>query len=455
MKRTSRLRYSRLAAADRRHLWHPFTQMRDWEREPFLVIERARGNYLYDAAGERYLDGVSSLWVTVHGHRHPRIDAAVRNQLARVAHTTFLGLTHPPAIELARRLVGIAPRGLSRVFYSDNGSTAVEIALKMAFQHWRQRGERRRTRFLALRNSYHGDTIGSVSVGGIDLFHSIFRPLLFDALFADSPCCYRCPARKSYPSCGIACLESAESLLKKHRREIAAVVVEPLVQAAAGMLVYPADFLRGLRDLCTRHGLLLIADEVATGFGRTGAMFACGKAGISPDLMALAKGITGGYLPLAATLATEEIYESFKGRHEEFRTFFHGHTYTANPMACAAAIANLDVFEEEKTIERLQPKIARIEAALGRLRNIPIVGDIRQEGLMVGIELVRNRRSKAVHPPRERIGHRVILEARKRGVILRPLGNVIVLMPPLSITPREIDRLVEVTKESIEAVSAN
>lgn len=455
MKQMSKSRYSRLAEADRRHVWHPFTQMRDWEREPFLIIERARGNYLWDVNGKRYLDGVSSLWVTVHGHRHPRIDSAVAAQLGRVAHTTFLGLSHPPAIELAERLVGIAPRGLNRVFYSDNGSTAVEIALKMAFQHWRQRGERRRTRFVAFRNSYHGDTIGSVSVGGIDLFHSIFRPLLFDALFADSPYCWRCPAKKSYPTCGIACLESAESLIKKHGREIAAVVVEPLVQAAAGMLVYPADFLRGLRDLCAKRGVLLIADEVATGFGRTGAMFACGKAGVSPDLMALAKGITGGYLPLAATLATEEVYESFKGRHEEFRTFFHGHTYTANPPACAAAIASLDVFEEEKTIERLQPKIARMRKRLAGLREIPIVGDIRQEGMMVGIELVKNRRTKAVHPPKERIGHRVILDARNRGIILRPLGNVIVLMPPLSITPREIDRLVDVTKESIEAVSAN
>ncbi|MEK6813384.1 MAG: adenosylmethionine--8-amino-7-oxononanoate transaminase [Nitrospirota bacterium] len=453
MKRTSRLRYSRLAAADRRHIWHPFTQMRDWEREPFLVIERARGNHLYDVNGKRYLDGVSSLWVTVHGHRHPRIDAAVRNQLARVAHTTFLGLTHPPAIELARRLMRIAPRGLSRVFYSDNGSTAVEVALKMAFQHWRQRGEKHRTRFLSFRNSYHGDTIGSVSVGGIGLFHGVFRPLLFDALFAESPYCYRCPAKKSYPACGIECLGSAESLMRKRRREIAAVVVEPLVQAAAGMLVYPSEFLRGLRDLCTKHGILLIADEVATGFGRTGAMFACEKAGVSPDLMALAKGITGGYLPLAATLATEEVYESFKGRHEEFRTFFHGHTYTANPLACASAVASLDVFEEEKTIERLQPKIARLRKRLARLREIAIVGDIRQEGMMVGIELVKNRRTKTPHPPKERIGHRVILDARKRGVILRPLGNVIVLMPPLSITPREIDRLVDVTIESIAAVS--
>ncbi len=452
MKPTPRLRYSRLAAADRRHVWHPFTQMRDWEREPFPIIERARGNYLFDVSGKRFLDGVSSLWVTVHGHRHPRIDAAVAAQLGRVAHTTFLGLSHPPAIELAGRLAGIAPRGLTRVFYSDNGSTAVEIALKMAFQHWRQRGERRRTRFLAFRNSYHGDTIGAVSVGGIDLFHSIFRPLLFDALFAESPYCYRCPAKRSYPACGTACLESAESLMKKHGREIGAVVVEPLVQAAAGMLVYPADFLRGLRDLCAKRGILLIADEVATGFGRTGAMFACGKAGVSPDLMALAKGITGGYLPLAATLATEEVYESFKGRHEEFRAFFHGHTYTANPLACAAALANLDVFEEEKTIERIGSRIRRLASRLQELRNVPIVGDVRQEGMMVGIELVKNSRTKTVHPPKERIGHRVILEARKRGVILRPLGNVIVLMPPLSITPGEIDFLAGVVAESIKAV---
>src|SRR5436190_1683584 len=337
-----------LAADDRRFLWHPFTQQQGWDEEDAPIIERAERCELIDVSGRHYIDGVSSLWCNVHGHRHPAIDIAIRDQMDRVSHSTMLGLSHRPAIELARRLIEIAPDGLSRVFCSASGSTAAEIALKMAFQYWQQRGgdDARKTRFLALREAYHGDTIGSVSVGGIDLFHSMYRPLLFDSLKAEP---------------GDAA--DMERLLADHGDEVAAVIVEPLVQGAAGMLVHPPGYLRAVRELCDRHGTLLICDEVATGFGRTGRMFACDHEDVGPDLMCLAKGLTGGYLPLAATLSTERIYEGFLGEHEEFRTFFHGHTYTGNPLACAAALASLRLFEQEHTLERLEPKIE----LLGRL----------------------------------------------------------------------------------------
>jgi adenosylmethionine---8-amino-7-oxononanoate aminotransferase len=417
-----------LAAADRAYLWHPFTQQRGWVGEHPLIVERGEGTDLIDVDGNRYIDGVSSLWCNVHGHAHPRIDAAVRDQLSKVAHSTMLGLSHRPAIELARRLVELAPPGLTRVFYSDSGSTATEIALKMAFQYWRQRGQDRR-RFVALRMAYHGDTIGSVSVGGIDLFHSLYEPLLFDTLRAEP-----------------GDVAAMARLLAEHDGEVAAVIMEPLVQGAAGMLVHPPGYLRAVRDLCDRHGVLLVLDEVATGFGRTGRMFACEHEGVAPDLLCLAKGISGGYLPLAATLASEGIYEGFLGDHEEFRTFFHGHTYTGNPLACAAGLATLDVFREERTLERLQPKLGLLADLLEPLAAHPAVKEVRHRGFMVGIEL-------GEHPPPARIGHRVTLEARRRGAIIRPLGDVVVLMPPLSISSGELTRLVSLTAEAVDAAT--
>jgi adenosylmethionine---8-amino-7-oxononanoate aminotransferase len=418
-----------LVAADRAHLWHPFTQQRGWTEEPPVVVERAEGTDLLDVDGRRYIDGVSSLWCNVHGHRHPRIDAAVRAQLERVAHSTMLGLTHRPAIELARRLVELAPPGLTRVFYSDSGSTAAEIALKMAFQFWKQRGEERR-RFIALRMAYHGDTIGSVSMGGIDLFHSLYRPLLFDTLKAEP-----------------GDVPHMDRLLREHEGEVAAVIMEPLVQGAAGMLVHPDGYLRAVRELCDHHDVLLILDEVATGFGRTGRMFACEHEHVSPDLLCLAKGITGGYLPLAATLTSERIYEGFLGEFEEFRTFFHGHTYTGNPLACAAALATLDVFRDEHTLERLGPKIELLARLLEPLAAHPAVREVRRRGFMVGIELDEL-------PLELRMGHRVTLEARRRGAIIRPLGDVVVLMPPLAISEADLRRLVAITAEAIDAATA-
>ncbi len=423
--------YDALVEADRAHLWHPFTQQRDWTDEAPVIVERAEGTDLIDTEGRRYIDGVSSLWCNVHGHRQPKIDAAIRDQLDRVAHSTMLGLSHPPAIELARRLVEIAPPGLTRVFYSDSGSTATEIALKMAFQYWRQQGDDRRTRFVSLREAYHGDTIGSVSVGGIDIFHATYRPLLFDTLSAQP-----------------GDIDDMRRLFEAHPGEVAAVIVEPLVQGAAGMIVHPKGYLRAVRELCDEHGTLLICDEVAVGFGRTGRMWASEHEGVSPDLMCVAKGLTGGYLPLAATLASERIYDGFLGDHTTYRTFFHGHTYTGNPLACAAALATLDVFEDDRTLERLAPKIDLLATLLEPIAARPDVAEVRRRGFMTGIELTG-------YPPELRIGHRVTLEARARGAIVRPLGDVVVLMPPLAISEADLTRLLEIVAASIEAASAN
>ncbi len=418
------------ARLDHEHLWHPFTQQQGWGEEVPLVIERGEGSYVIDSEGRRYLDGNASLWCNVHGHRHPIIDAAIHAQVERIAHSTMLGLSHPGAAELAARLVEIAPPGLSRVFYSDSGSTAAEIALKMAFQFQHQRGEVGRHTFVRLREAYHGDTIGSVSVGGIDLFHATYRPLLFET-FAAEP--------------GDAA--DLERVLSEHADEVAGVIVEPLVQGAAGMIVHPPGYLRAVRELCDRFGVLLIVDEVATGFGRTGTMFACEQEDVAPDLMCLAKGITGGYLPLAATLTTEAIYDGFLGAPAEYRTFFHGHTYTGNALACAAALANLEVFESERTLERLQPKIALLAELLAGIEAMPEVTEVRRRGVMVGIDL-------GDHDPKLRIGHRVTNEARERGAIIRPLGNTVVIVPPLSISADELRELMAICADSIRAAVA-
>jgi len=444
-----------IESLDKQYLWHPFTQMSDWEKEPQIVVESGSGSTLIDIRGKRYLDGVSSLWVTVHGHRKKEIDRAVSAQLKKIAHSTLLGLSNVPAVLLAEKLIQIAPPGLSKVFYSDSGSTAVEIGLKIAFQYWQQKGQafRSKTGFISLKEAYHGDTIGSVSVGGIDLFHEIYKPLLFHSRKIDTPHCYRCALGKTYPACGLACAQQAEEVLRSHGRETAALIIEPLVQGAAGMLVSPPGYLRRIRELCTKYNVLMIADEVATGFGRTGKMFACEHEGVSPDIMCVAKGITGGYLPLAATLTTGEIYRGFLGEYRELRTFFHGHTYTGNPLACAAAIANIDLFKKEKTLRKLEPKIAYLFEQMGRLKRLKHVGDIRQKGFMAGIELVKDRETKEPYPLEDKMGIRVILECRKKGLIIRPLGNVIVLMPPFSISMKELKRIMDIVYAAIKNVT--
>ena len=452
-----------LIQKDRKYIWHPFTQMRDWQTEEFPVIDRGEGCYLIDTEGRKYLDGVSSLWCNVFGHRVKEIDGAIKKQLGKIAHTTFLGLTHPTAIELAEKLVAIAPKGLSRVFYSDSGSEAMEIALKMAYQYWQQRGQPQKKKFAKLTNAYHGDTIGSVSLGGIDLFHQIYKPLLFETLEIPSPYRYRWfPSPNPLPQgegkgegerVKRESLEAMEKVLRENQGEVAALVMEPLMQGAAGMIDQPQGYISRARELTRKYNTLLIFDEVATGFGRTGKMFAADHEGVTPDIMAVAKGLTGGYLPLAATLTTEEVYDAFLGEYEEFKTFFHGHTYTANPLACAAAIATIDLFHKDRTLEKLQPKIRLMKDRLKDFYKLKAVGDIRQCGTMIGIELVRDKKTKKEFEPKEKIGARVIEFARKKGAILRPLGPVIVLMPPLAMTERELNRLLDITYESIEEIT--
>jgi len=443
-----------LAAWDHRDLWHPFTQMADWVAEPPLVVAAAEGCTLIDVDGRRYLDGVASLWCNVHGHRHPRLDAALRAQLDRVAHSTLLGLTNVPAVELAHALVGIAPPGLTRVFYSDSGATAVEAALRIALQYQQLRGQRARTRFASLVEAYHGDTLGAVGVGYSETFHRHVAAAVVPAVRLPPPHVF-CRQRGLAPEAALAAaLDAAERTLAAHGPTLAALVVEPLVQGAAGIWVHPPEYVRALAALARRHGALFVADEVATGFGKTGRMFACEHAGIAPDLLCLAKGITGGYLPLAATLATEEVFAAFLGPYEEFRALFHGHTYTGNPLACAVGLASLDVFREERTLARLAPKIARLAARLAAdVAPLPHVGEVRQQGVMVGIELVADRRTRAPYPPAARVGQRVVRAARARGVVIRPLGDVIVLMPPLAIADGELDLLVDVARDAIAEVT--
>lgn len=466
-----------LEEKDKQYIWHPFTQMKDWLWEKTPIIEEGRGSFLRDIYGRWYLDGVSSLWVTLHGHRKKEIDDAIKEQLEKIGHSTLLGLSNPPAIELAERLIEIAPKPnppmppfftkgghggisnaepnseLSKVFYSESGSTAVEIALKIAFQYWQHRRKKKKTRFLSLNNAYHGDTLGAVGVGGIGLFHDVYGPIIIPSIKAPSPYCYRCELGLSHPSCAMECIKELERIASRHSNEIAALIIEPLVQAAGGMLVSPPGYLHEVRRICNENDILMIADEVATGFGRTGKMFACEHQDVCPDIMALAKGITGGYLPLAATLTTKDIFDAFLGEYRDLKTFFHGHTYTGNPLSCAAALASLEIFEKDGTLELLQRKITFLEDRLKPFIKLSHVGEVRQKGFMVGIELVKNTETKEPYPLEEKIGIKVILKAREKGLIIRPLGNVIVLMPPLSVSLKELKKMVDIVRWAIENVT--
>ena len=440
---------------DSDYLWHPFTQMSEWEGADNIVITRGEGCYLIDAEGNRYLDGVAAMWTNVHGHCRAEINQAVKEQVDRLEHSTLLGLSNDRAALLAKRLVEIAPPGLGKVFYSDNGSTAVEIGVKMAFQYQQQTGHREKTKFICFDNAYHGDTVGAMSVGGIDIYHEVYSPLLFPTIKAPSPYCYRCPlsAEGDCARCGMLCLKELERLMEAHAHELAGLVIEPLVQGAGGMIVQPPGFLKKVRELCDRFEVLMIADEVAVGFGRTGAMFACGREGVTPDILALSKGISAGYLPLAATLTTRKVYDAFWGAYRDLKTFFHGHTFTGNPIACAAALASLDLFESDALLESLKPKIAYLAQRLRALSDLPHVGEVRHEGMIGGIELVADKESKKPYPWEERVGVRVCLEARKHGLFLRPLGNVIVVFPPLSISLEELRLLMDGIEASIGAVT--
>ena len=443
-------RTRRLAALDKRYVWHPFTQMKDWiSGEDPLVIEKGRGATLVDTEGRRFLDGVSSLWVTTHGHGHPAIQKAIAAQLKKLQHSTLLGLANVPSIELARELVAITPGGLEKVFYSDSGSTAMEIALKIAYQGFQNTGDTRRKKFITFKEAYHGDTIGSVSLGGMDLFHKAYKALLFKTWQLPSP---YYPLRRGESLASR--LKPLEQLLRKHHREVAGIVVEPLVQGAAGILCAPKGLLRGIRRLASKYQVLLIADEVATGFGRTGKMFACEHEGVRPDIMAVAKGITGGTLPLAATLVTKKVFKRFQFNYEEMKTFFHGHTYTGNPLACAAALANIALYKKEKTLQKIQPRIRQLDRGLKELATMDHVGEARHWGLMAGIELVEDKKNGRPYAWQKAMGVKVCRRARDYGVILRPLGPVVVLMPPLCVTQKEIEKLLSAVRRSIREVCA-
>jgi adenosylmethionine-8-amino-7-oxononanoate aminotransferase len=438
-----------LLALDAAHVWHPFTQMQGWLADQPLIIERAEGNWLIDTDNRRYLDGISSLWVTVHGHRKKELDDAVRAQLDKVAHCTLLGQASVPSIELAAKLASLTPKGLSRVFYSDSGSTAVEIAVKMAYQYWQLSNRPEKNMFVALSEAYHGDTIGSVSVGGMELFHDRFRHLLFPVERVATPHAYRWKGKDVLSDS----LAEIEALFEARAHELAGFVVEPLIQGAAGMLVQPRGWLSRVAALCKRYDVLLICDEVATGFGRTGTMFAVEQEQVTPDFLCVAKGLTGGYLPLAATITNERVYAAFLGSFAEAKTFFHGHTYTGNPLACAAALANLALFESEKTLEKMQAAEAVLAQGLDRIAALPHVGSVRRRGFMIGVELVKDRATKAEYAFEDRTGFKVCLAARESGVLLRPLGNVVVLMPPLSLQVNEAKLLVDALERAIPKVT--
>ncbi|MBI2834113.1 MAG: adenosylmethionine--8-amino-7-oxononanoate transaminase [Acidobacteria bacterium] len=429
---------------DRDHLWHPFTQMQEYLADDPLVVVAAEGHYLIDDRGRRLFDATSVLWCNLLGHRVPEIDAAVSEQLGRLAHSTLLGATHPAAAELARRLVEIAPPGLNHVFFSDNGATAVEAALKIAFQYrllTQGKEAVEKAAYLSLDNAYHGDTLGAAAVGGVELFHDIFKPILLPTLKVPSPYCYRCPIGKTRTDCSVDCADDVEQALAREGGRVCAVILEPGVQAAAGMLLLPDGYLTRVAAACRKHGALLILDEVATGFGRTGTLFACQREGVTPDLMCVAKGLTGGYLPVSATLATDAVYNVFLGRYEEDRHFFHGHTYTGNALGCAAALATLRLLADGAVVAAVSTKEQVLRDGLAPLASHRHVGEIRQAGLMCGVELVADRHTKAWFPRGDRVAYRICLSLRDRGIFMRPLGDVLVLMPPLSSTEDELRHL--------------
>jgi lysine--8-amino-7-oxononanoate aminotransferase len=437
--------HERLLADNRRALWNPFTQMKGFLEEEPLIVERADGVRLYDVLGNEYLDGNASLWVNVHGHNRPELNDAIARQLELVAHSTLLGLSNVPAIELAARLVELTPASLTKVFFSDAGAAAVEIGLKMAFAYWRRVGRPEKRRFVAMRNAYHGDTLGAVSVGGIDLFHAEFGPLLFPVERVGYPYPYRFDG--SSDECVEACLAELRSLLEARADELACVVVEPLVQAAGGMVVSPPGFLAEVARLAREHDVLLFADEVATGFGRTGRLFACEHEGVEPDLLAVGKGLTGGYLPVAATLASERIYEAFWGEHEELRTFFHGHSFTGNQLGCAVALASLDLFEQDDLVARVAEKSRLLAGLLAPIGELEHVGEVRQCGFLVGIELVADGATKE---PLVGAGRRVCRRARELGLITRPLGDVVTLVPPLATAEDDLAEMTAILRRAID-----
>lgn len=444
--------YEQLVEKDLKYIWHPFTQMKDYENEAPVIIDKGKGIYIYDLNGNKYIDGISSWWVNTLGHSNTRLNDALKTQVDKIEHVLLAGFTHEPAINLAERLINFLPEEITKVFYSDNGSTAVEVALKMSYQYWAQSGMPEKKKFIALKNSYHGDTIGAVSVGGVDLFHKVYQPLLFEIFQADSPYCYRCLQEKDQNSCDFECLNSMKNILEKHSDEIAGIVVEPLVQGAGGMIIYPAEYLKRVKVLCEEFNVLLIDDEVAMGFGRTGKMFAFEHADVVPDIICLAKGITGGYLPLAVTVMKEHIYQAFYDDYEKLKTFYHGHSYTGNPLAASIGAETLKIYKEDDMINAIQPKILKLKQCLEKFKNLNSVGDIRHIGMIGAIELVADKQTKELHPFEDRIDIKIHKKCLEKGALVRPLGNIVYFMPPLIITEDEIEELTNIAYQAIQEV---
>ncbi|PIC67194.1 adenosylmethionine--8-amino-7-oxononanoate transaminase [Sporosarcina sp. P21c] len=442
---------NQLLKKSKQHMWLPFTQMSDYEKDP-LIIASGEGVTVTDIHGKTYLDGYSSLWLNVHGHRKKELDEAIQTQLQSIAHSTLLGAANIPSILLAEKLVELVPEKLTRVFYSDSGATSVEIAVKMAYQYWQNKGIEKKTRFVTVSNGYHGDTVGTMSVGSIELYHKVYTSLLFDALVIPFPSVYRHPSGDDN-TVRDESLHELRLLFEERHEEIAGMVLEPMIQGAGGMNTMPAGYLKGVEKLCKEFNVLLIVDEVATGFGRTGKMFAVEHEGVEPDLMTVAKGLTGGYLPVAATFATEEIYNAFYGEYEEMKTFFHGHSYTGNQLGCAVALANLEIFEKEQLVKQAEEKAAFLKELLVDVQQLPHVGDVRQCGLMCGIEIVKDKRTKESFPVERRVAYRATLKMRELGLLTRPLGDVIVLMPPLATSHEQLAEMVNLMKSGILAAT--
>lgn len=434
-----------LLTRDKTYLWHPYTQM--LTAPPPLPIVKGKGVYLYTEDGKEILDGISSWWVNIHGHSHPKLNEALLNQANKLEHVVFAGCTHPPAVELAEKLVPLLPKGISRIFYSDNGSTAVEVALKMAFQYWQNRGEHKRKLFIALHNAYHGDTVGSMSPSEESVFTASFQELLFPVIRACAPYCYRCPLGLEFESCKIDCLSSLAKTLETKAEEIAAVLIEPMLQGAGGMIIWPKEFLEKVRKLCDKYNVLLIADEVFTGFGRTGKMFACEHADISPDIICLSKGLTAGYLPLAITATKESIYEAFLSI-DRSKTFFHGHSYTANPLGCAVAIASLEIFQTDNVLDNVLALENILKDRLLPLKDLPLVGDVRVLGGVGVLELVTDKKTRDAGGYLSGIGPKLAAKFLEEGLLIRPLGNIVYFMPPYVITQEQahlaIDKITKV-----------
>ncbi|PKN19460.1 MAG: adenosylmethionine--8-amino-7-oxononanoate transaminase [Deltaproteobacteria bacterium HGW-Deltaproteobacteria-6] len=439
-----------LQQKDLQYIWHPCSQMKDYEDFPPIIIERGKGAYLYDVDGKSYLDAVSSWWVNLFGHANDRIRKALSLQAQKLEHVIFANFSHEPAVDLAEEIVRITPEGLSKVFFADNGSSAVEAALKMSFHYHQQTGRTGKTKFAAVTDAYHGETLGALSVGDLDLYSKIYKPLMMNTFRAAGPDCYRCPYGKTRGTCAAECFEAMERMVTDHADEICGVIIEPLVQCAAGMKIYPPVYLRKLRDLCTKHHIHFIADEIAVGFGRTGKMFACEHAGVAPDILCLSKGITGGYLPLSQVVTTDEIYSAFYADYTELKAFLHSHSYTGNALACAVAREVLHIFQDENILARNEVKARMISEKVSKwFDGHPCVGEYRQLGMIGALELVADQKTKAAFDWQKRVGYGIYRIALTKGVLLRPLGNVIYFMPPYVVEEEDIEKMVRVAFESI------